>query len=62
MKGDDNMGADLYFVEKNVNKHNGALAQNILSEIIDVIDDDKPFKEQRIEKLVDKYQKGKHRV
>ena len=56
-----NMGCDLYFLEKNVRKHNGGLAQKVLSEIIDVIDD-KPFKEARIERLVDKYKNNKKSV
>ena len=57
-----NMGCDLYFLEKDVRKHNGGLAQKVLSEIIDVIDDDKPFKEARIERLVDKYKNNKKSV
>ena len=56
------MGCDLYFLGKDIDKHNGALAQNVLSEIIDVIDDDKPFKEARIERLVDKYKNNKESV
>ena len=56
------MGCDLYFLEKDVRKHNGGLAQKVLSEIIDVIDDDKPFKEARIERLVDKYKNNKQTV
>ena len=56
------MGCDLYFLEKDVRKHNGALAQDVLSDIIDILDDDKAFKEQRIRKLVDLYQRNKKRV
>lgn len=62
MKWDDNMGCDLYFLEKDIEEDNGRLAQNVLSEIIDVIDDDKPFKEARIERLVDKYKNNKKSV
>ena len=50
------MGADLYWLEKDIDEDNGRLAENILGEIIDVFDDDKPFKEVRIQRLVDKYQ------
>ena len=56
------MGCDLYFLEKSVREHNGGLAQKVLSEIIDVIDDDKPFKEARIERLVNEYQNNKKSV
>ena len=57
-----NMGCDLYFLEEDVEEYNGSLAQKVLSEIIDVIDDDKPFKEARIERLVDKYKNNKQTV
>ena len=56
------MGCDMHFLEERVRKHNGGLAQKVLSEIIDVIDDDKPFKEARIERLVDKYKNNKKSV
>ena len=56
------MGCDLYFLEEDINEENGNLAQNILSEIIDVLDDDKAFKEQRIEKLVEKYKNSRQSV
>ena len=56
------MGCDLYFLEKDVRKHNGGLAQKVLSEMIDVINDDKPFKEARIVKLVNEYQNNKKSV
>ena len=57
-----NMGCDMHFLEERVREHNGGLAQKVLSEIIDVIDDDKPFKEARIERLVDKYKNNKKSV
>ena len=52
----------MHFLEERVRKDNGGLAQKVLSEIIDVIDDDKPFKEARIEKLVNEYQNNKKSV
>ena len=58
----DNMGCDLYFIEESVREENGALAQGTLSKIIDVLDDDQPFKEVRIQKLVDEYQNNKKEV
>ena len=56
------MGADLYYLEKRVNAHNGALAEKVLSKVIDVLEDDEPFKVQRIEKLVEKYTNNKRKV
>ena len=58
----DNMGCDLYFLEKDVREKNGALAQATLNDIIDVLDDNQPFKEVRIQRLVDNYQKNKREV
>ena len=58
----DNMGCDLYFLEERIEEENGALAQGTLSRIIDVLDDDQPFKEVRIQKLVDEYQNNKKEV
>lgn len=56
------MGCDLYFLEKDVREKNGALAQATLNDIIDVLDDNQPFKEVRIQRLVDNYQKNKREV
>ena len=58
----DNMGCDLYFLEKHISEKNGALAQATLNDIIDVLDDNQPFKEVRIQRLVDNYQKNKREV
>ena len=49
------MGADYYWLSKNIEEENGRLAQRVLSDIIDIIEDDKPFKEQRIERTVEVY-------
>lgn len=49
------MGVDYYYLSEDINKKNGALAKKILSQIIDVMEDDQPFKEQRIQRLVDEY-------
>lgn len=57
-----NMGVDYYYLSESINKENGSLAQNILSEIIDVIEDDKGFKEQRIERIVDRYQRERQEL
>lgn len=56
------MGADLYWLGKSIAKENGALAQGILSDIIDIIEDDKPFKEQRIEKKVELYKERRQSI
>lgn len=56
------MGMDLYHLEKRVREHNGALAEKIISKIIDVLEDDEVFKVQRIEKLVEKYEDNKRKV
>ena len=56
------MGCDLHYVSESVNKHNGALARRILSDIIDVLEDDNPFKEQRIAKIVEKWENEKQEV
>ena len=56
------MGADLYYIEKQVNEYNGALAEKIISKVIDVLEDEEPFKVQRIEKLVENYQENKRKV
>ena len=56
------MGVDYYYLSESINEENGSLAQNILSEIIDVIEDDKGFKEQRIERIVDRYQRERQEL
>lgn len=55
----DIMGVDYYYLSERINKENGSLAQHIISDIIDVLEDDDSFKLQRIERLVDDYQKKK---
>lgn len=50
------MGTDMYHLSNSINRENGILAENILNRIIDVLDDDKPFKEKRIESIVNEYQ------
>ena len=49
------MGADMRFVEEYVDKANGELAEDIIDRIITVMEDDNPFKEQRVERLVAEY-------
>ena len=56
------MGVDYSYLSERVSRNNGALAQGVLSKIIDVLEDDKPFKEVRIKKLVDDYQKNRDSV
>ena len=56
------MGADLYWLEKDVRKHNGGQAMISMDAIIEVIDDDKPFKLERIGRIKEEYLENKRKV
>ena len=56
------MGVDYYWLSKDIEEENGRLAQRVLSDIIDIIEDDKPFKEQRIEKKVELYKERRQSI
>ena len=56
------MGVDYYYLNKEIEKRKGTLARKTLQEIINILDDDKPFKEQRIKRITEKYQTDKKQL
>lgn len=53
------MGADLYWFEKEKKKVNGSNAIAAMNAIIDIIDNDEPNKNEKINKVVSDYIKDR---
>ena len=56
------MGVDLYWLEEDLDRENDSLAVKTLHEIMEVLSDDKPFKQSRITRLVDEYKKKERKI
>ena len=55
------MGTDMHFLSESMEKQKGSLAIETLNEVIRILEDDRPFKQKRIDDVVLDYRAKRKR-